>query len=202
MLDLETAFRFLDAAVNLGPSFSHRINAATASRDDLAQAILLRHNLSGLRLQFALPPSANRFLHRLKSLLQNEADPETIFFDALAKESAGIYRTAFDIWLGHIEAVEAGALYMKPLAVPDLSPVIDDLDLADLFTLVAILQHGSLTSEEHALIFQKSVAASQAQTDELVAREILERDPGRAGFRVRPEAMRVVREALYRRNLL
>jgi GTPase SAR1 family protein len=198
----QVAFRFLDAAVKLGSSFSHRINAATATRDDLRQAILVRHNLSGLRLQLPAPLALQNFANRLKSLVQRETDPETIFFDTLAQESAGVYRTAFDIWLGQVETVQAGVLYMKPLVLPDLSPVIDDLDLDDLFTLVAILQHGSLTPEEHATVFQKSVAASRSQIDELLAREIIERDPGRQGFRVRPEAMRVVREALYRRNLL
>lgn len=93
-------------------------------------------------------------------------------------------------------------LYLKPIATPDLSPVIEDLDSDDLFTLVAILQHGSLTPEEHAIVFQRSIAASRAQLDELLAREIIEPDPGRPGLRVRPEATRIVREALYRRNLL
>ena len=198
----QVAFKFLDAALNLGDSFSHRINAATASRDSLREAILLRHNLSGLRLQFGLPPEQRKLTARLKSKLQGQADPEKIFFDALAKESAGVFRTAFDIWLGQIETVEAGVLYMKPLVSPDLSPVIDELDLEDLFTLVAILQHGSLTPEEHAAVFQYSIASSRAQMDELRAREIIEPDPGRPGLRVRPEAMRIVREALYRRNLL
>jgi len=198
----QVAFQYLDAAVNLGDSFSHRINAASINREALRQAILLRHNLSGLRLQFALPPSQRGPLKRLTGFIQGQADAETIFFDTLAKESAGIFRTAFDIWLGQIESVQAGVLSMNPLVSPNLSPVIDALDLADLFTLVAVLQHGSLTPEEHATIFQKSVAASRSQMDELVAREIIEPDPGRPGFRVRPEALRVVHEALYRRNLL
>ncbi|HXF06188.1 MAG TPA: ATP-binding protein [Blastocatellia bacterium] len=198
----ETAFRFLDAAIRLGSSFSHRINVGTATRDELRQAILRRHNLSGLRLYFAPPPRSSSLPHRLRNLIQGETDPETVFFDALARESAGIYRTAFDIWLGQIETIEAGVLSLKPLVTPNLSPVIDDLDLEDLFTLVAILQHGSLTAEEHATIFQRTLSASRSQLDELLAREIIEPDPGRHGLRVRPEAMRVVREALYRRNLL
>ena len=198
----QTAFRFLDAAIHLGSSFSHRIHVGTATRDELRQAILRRHYLSGLRLHFAPPPPSPSLRHRLRHLIGGEADAEAIFFDTLARESAGIYRTAFDIWLGQIEAIEAGVLSLKPLVAPDLSRVIDDLDLDDLFTLVAILQHGSLTAEEHATIFQKSVAASRSQLDELLAREIIENDPGRQGLRVRPEAMRVVREALYRRNLV
>jgi hypothetical protein len=198
----QVSFKFLDATVRLGESFSHRLDAASASRDALRQAIMLRHNLSGLRLQFALPTARNQFLGQVRAVFQGQADPEAIFFDTLAKESAGAFRTAFDIWLGQIERVESGLLYMKPLVSPDLSPLISALDVTDLFTLVAILQHGSLTAEEHARIFQKSVMTSLSQIDGLLAREIVEADPGRPGFRVRPEALRVVHEALYRRNLL
>ena len=198
----QVAFKFLDASVRLSESFSHRLDAASASRDALREAIMLRHNLSGLRLQFALPPSGNALLERAKAVFQGQADPESTFFDTLAKESGGVFRTAFDICLGQIERVESGLLYMKALVSPDLSPLIGALDSTDLFTLVAILQHGSLTPEEHAYIFQKSVMTSRSQIDGLVAREIIEADPGRTGFRVRPEALRVVHEALYRRNLL
>lgn len=196
------AFRFLEAAVSLGQSFSHRINAASASREALREAILVRHNLSGLRLEFTLPPAERDPLSRIRNRLRGQADPEEIFFDQLSKESAGVFRTAFEIWLGHIDSVQAGALLMKPLVPPDLTPVIDALDQDDLFTLVAVMQHGSLTPEEHSIIFQRSVGVSRARIDGLLAREILEEDPGRPGFRVRPEALRVVKEALYRRNLL
>lgn len=197
------AFQFLDAAVKLSDNFSHRINASTATRDDLKQAILLRHNLSGLRLQY-LPPNSqsDSWLNRLKKRFRGERDPEEIFFDELAKESSGVYRTAFKIWLGQIESAQAGTLYMKPLEHTDLTPIANDLDIDDLFTLVAILQHGSLTAEEHATIFQKNLFASRSQIDELLSREIIEQDPGRSGFRVRPEAMRLVKETLYRRNML
>jgi hypothetical protein len=109
----QVAFKFLDAAVSLGNSFSHRINAATASREALREALLLRHNLSGLRLQFALPPEQRTLFNRLNNKLRGQADPEKIFFDALARESAGVFRSAFDIWLGQIESVAAGMLYYE-----------------------------------------------------------------------------------------
>lgn len=196
------AFRFMHAAAQLGAGFSHRINAATAARDDLRSAILCRHDLSGLRLEFAPPPTRRRTLAAVERLLRRAPDPEAAFFDVLSRESDGVFRTSFDIWLGYIDGVQAGLLYMKPLGLPDLSPVIDDLSAADLFTLMAILQHGSLTAEEHAAVFEQPLPASRARIDELAAREIIEPDPGRTGFRVRPKAARVVKEALYRRNLL
>jgi hypothetical protein len=198
----QIAFQFMNAAVNLGQSFSHRINAGTASREDLRRAILLRHNLSGLRLKFAPPPLPAGRVQRFTSYLTDRADPDTIFFDALSRESAGVYRSAFEIWLGQIDVVQSGTLYMKPLFSPDLSEVVERLTLEDLFTLVAIAQHGGLTAEEHAIIFQKSIASSRAQLNELLENEIIEADPAHPGFRIRPEAMRVVREALYSHNLL
>lgn len=198
----QVAFRFLDAAVGLGTSFSHLVNASKTSRDALRDAILLRHNLSGLRLRFGQPAERRTLGTWLRGSLRPQADPEAMFFDALARESHGVFRAAFDIWLGHVEGVDAGVLSLKPIVVPDLTSVVAALDQADLFSLVAVMQHGSLTHEEHASVFQTAITSSRAQIDELLARELLEPDPGRPGFRVRPEAMGVVKEALYRRNLL
>jgi hypothetical protein len=198
----ELAFQFLNAAVNLGPTFSHRINAGTATSADLRQAILLRHELSGLRLQFPRSAQTRRTAAQLRRKLTDQRDPETVFFELLAHESGGVFRSAFDLWLGHIEGAQAGILYMKSLESPDLGPVMDDLGQEDLFTLLTIPQHGGLTAEEHAIIFQKAVSASRGVMDGLLAREIIEPEPGRPGFRVRPEAMRIVRETLYRRNLI
>jgi hypothetical protein len=195
------AFRFLDAAVRLGASFSHRLDAARASARAVRDAILVRHNLSGLRLRFVRPASERGRLARLRRRVRGAADPEQLFFDGLARESAGVFRTAFELWLGQIDAVHAGTLVMKPMGAPDVDAVIEQLDADDLFTLVAVMQHGSLTAEEHARVFRWNPEASRAQLDDLLAREIIEPEPTRPGFRVRPGALRVAREALHRRNL-
>ncbi len=198
----QVAFQFLDASVNLGRSFSHRINAGGISRDDLRQAIMERHNLSGLRLHFPDPPPAHKLHSRLRARVEGQTDPESKFFEILASQSAGIYRTAFNIWIGQVESIQAGALYLQPFAMGDPGGVMEDLSLDQVFALVAILQHGCLTPEEHATVFQNAITDSRAQMDELLAREIIEADPRQPGFRLRPEAMPLVKEALYRRNLL
>jgi len=190
------AFRFLDAATGLGQRFSHRINASTATADEIREAILIRHNLSGLRLRFEPPATApGRSIRR-------RVDPERAFFEMTARYAAGVYRTAFGIWLGHIAEIRDGLFSVRAIEAHDLLPVIADLAPHDLFSLVAFMQHGSLTAEEHAIVFQQRSDISRAQLDELLARDIIAADPGRPGYRVRPEAMSVVQEALYRRNLL
>lgn len=197
----QVAFRFLDASIGLGQRFSHRLNAGTATADDLRSAVMGRHELTGLRLRFESPPEPG-LSQRLQTRLGRRADPERAFFQVAARQSGGVYRTAFNIWLGHLEPIRDREVRVKAPVVRDLAPIIADLQLTDLFSLVAMLQHGSLTEEEHATVFQLPSDESHAQIDELVARDIVAPDPGRPGFRVRPEAMAVVQEALFRRNLL
>jgi hypothetical protein len=74
------AFRFLNAAVQLGASFSHRSNAATATQADLEGAIMQRHNLSGLRLHYAAPPPEGRLVRRARrALYGRDPDPQDRF---------------------------------------------------------------------------------------------------------------------------
>jgi hypothetical protein len=195
------AFRLLDAAVKLGSGFSHRLDAASAAGEAIHQAIMVRNNLSGLRLRFIPPAPPRPWVAWLRRLTRSEPDPEQLFFNGLARESAGVFRTAFELWLGQIDSFQAGTLVMKPMTRPDIDGVIGQLDQDDLFALLAIMQHGSLTAEEHAAVFRWPLAASGAQLDDLLAREIIEPEPTRPGFRVRPGALRVAREALHRRNL-
>ena len=112
-----------------------------------------------------------------------------------------MFRSAFQFWLTQIGRVQAGTMVMRPVARPDIDAVIDELDRDDLFTLVAIMQHGSILPSEHARIFHCPLQTSQRQLDELEARELIEKDPGHPGHRVRPRALRVVGEALHRSNL-
>lgn len=196
----QVAFRFLNAMVGLGQRFSHRVNAGSATPDEIRQAILARHHLSGLRLRFEPPAEDGRGRWLVNAF--GRTDAERSFFEIAARQSGGVYRTAFNVWVGHIGEIRDGLLTINAPAVKDIAPVIEDLALADLFTLVAVLQHGSLTPEEHAVVFQQPIEVSRAHIDELLSREIVEPDPGRTGYRVRPEAMGVVQEALFRRNLL
>ena len=198
-----SAFRLLDAALALGGTFSHRANAANETRDELRAAILLRHRLSGLRLRF-LPPreEAVGVLARLDRWMRGKRAPEDVFFDRLARESDGLFRAAFTIWLHHVESAEGGVLTLKSLEPPDLSGLMADLRPEALFSLAAVLQHGSLTTQEHCAVFLCGEDESKSRLEDLLARELVQADPGREGLRVRPESLRVVWEALYRSNLV
>lgn len=197
----ETAFRYLDAVVGLGRHFSHRINAMSVRREDLIGAILQRHELSGLRLEFAPLPEEDPRLSRARRLLGLERDPERLFFDSLYRQSEGIFRSAFQLWQGSIDRVEGGVIHMRQPLVPDYRPLLAELDHEDHFILQAILQHGGLTVEEVAQATLLPAAESGRRLERLRRLEILESEPDCPGLRVRPEAGRFVREALHQQNL-
>ena len=195
----EVSLRLLERVFQLSGCFTHRIRASGVSSEALTEAVMIRHNLSGLRLKFD-PVSSAKHAKRLKR--RTGAEQQAFFFRQLSERSSGVYRTALELWLGHIRLVEAGVLFMRPFHPVDSGPLLSELGQDDLFRLVAILQHGSLDSEELARIFSSDLASSRTALDELLGRELIESEPSRPGFRIRPEALPVVKEALYRKNLL
>jgi hypothetical protein len=198
----QRSYRYLDAAVSLGQYFSHTINATAVAEAHLKNAILLRHHLSGLRLEYPPVPRSDPRMSRIRQLLGLTRNTEEMFFDSLYLQSEGVFRSAFELWQHFVERVEGGVLYLREPAEPNFEPLIAPLTLDDAFTLQAILQHGSLTEQEHAAIFECPIDHSGNRLKRLLALELLEPEPGGAGLRVRPEAGRIVHIALHRRNLV
>lgn len=198
----ETAYRYLNSVVGLGRHFSHHINAISVRQEDLTSAILQRHGLSGLRLEFAPLPEEDRRVSGVRRFLGFEQDPQRLFLDALYAQSEGIFRAAFELWQGSIERVEGGVVHLRQPLVPDYLKLAAEMTLEDCFLLKAILQHGSLTAEELACVLATSREESQRQLERLNVLEVLEPEPANPGVRVRPEAGKLVRETLSRRNLL
>ncbi len=196
------SWRYLDAAVGFQNHFSHKLDAVSVAPDQLKAAVLLRHNLSGLRLHFAPPPAGDRAGHRLRRVLGLEKSREERFFEALFRQSEGVFRAAFELWMNLTERVEAGVLHLRfPVEAP-LEPLYREASLEELLCLQAILHHGSLTSEEHAQVFSWNPTASRILLEQLQAKGYLEPEPEAPGLRIRPEAGRLVRQLLHRHNLI
>ena len=198
----QIAYGYLDAAVGLGEYFSHRINAMAVGRNDLNNAILMRHHLSGLRLQYPPVRKSDPRVGWLRQVLGLQHSAEEIFLDSLYVQSDGVFRSAFELWQQFIERVEGGVLYLREPLEPGYEPLIASLTLDDAFTLQATVQHGSITNEDHAAIFECPIEQSRIRLERLLSLELLEPEPAGDGFRVRPEAGRVVHIVLHRRNLV
>jgi hypothetical protein len=198
----QSALRFLENIIPFEENFSHRINAMAVAPEHLTNAILLRHNLSGLRLQLMSPESGNSRFDAVRRILGLEKDAEQSYFESLYRQSEGVFRSAFELWLQSVDRVEGGVLHMLSPMQPDYGKMLAQLTQEDAFKLQAIQQHGSLTAEELALVFDESIEKSGQSIDKLTAWDVLENDPNSPGSRIRPAAGRFVRNALYRRNLL
>ncbi len=196
------SFSYLDAAINLGRHFTHRINAMAVAPQDLKNAILLRHHLSGLRLQYPPLPESDPRVSRMRQLLGLQQTSEELFFDSLYRQSEGVFRSAFELWQHYMERVEGGVLYLREPVEPDYEPMISQLTLDDAFALQAILQHGNLTEQDHSRIFECPIESSRMELQRLTGLECLEPEPSSAGLRIRPEAGRFVHMALHRLNLI
>jgi hypothetical protein len=125
-----------------------------------------------------------------------------LFFESLYRESRGIFRAAFELWLDSIERVESGVLRIRHPLSPNFDPLLDQLSLADTLTLHAIAQHGSLTLEEVAEVFDAPLLECRMQFDRLLEQELIEEEPQRPGRRIRSQAARFVTDILRSRRLV
>jgi hypothetical protein len=197
----DKAFRVLDAGVQFGRVFSHRINAMNVSRQHLENAILERHRLSGLRLEFAPPPAGDPRVSRVKRALGLHDSAQKLYFDSLFQQSGGVFRSAFELWLSSIERVEGETLKIRQPLEPAFAQFRSELAQEDHFTLLAIQEHGSLTQREVAELFYEHEDVSRTRLDRLYALGLIEPDPEHPGLRVKPEASRFTNDMLRRVNL-
>jgi hypothetical protein len=191
------AFDYLDHGFGLGSIFARRVNAMSISRESMERAILQRHSLSGLRLKF-LPPSKQTGLLRRDT---EKHDPRAAFFLALHQESGGVFRSAFEMWLNAIESAEGGVVTLRFPEDANYESVQAELTQADKFTLLALQQHGSLTTQELAECLFEKESLARMQLERLSAMGLLGQDPRFPGLRVLPEAQRLVASTLMRENL-
>jgi hypothetical protein len=197
----DRSFRVLDAGTHLHRVFSYRINAMNVSRADLESAILERHRLSGLRLEFAPPPAGDPRVSRAKRWMGIEDAPQKLFFDSLFQQSEGIFRSALQLWLSSIERVQGETLRIRQPLDPAFRQFRSEFAQEDKFTLLVIQEHGSLTEHELSEVLCESRDHSRSRMERLAALGLVERDPDHPGLRVNPEAQRFVNSLLRGTNL-
>lgn len=198
----DKAFRVLNSALQFGRIFSHRINAMHVSREHLENAIIERHRLSGLRLEFAAPPAGDPRIGRLKNLLGLQDSAQKLYFDSLFQQSGGVFRSAFELWLSSIERAEGNTMKIRQPLEPAFARFRAELTQNDHFTLLAIQEHGSLSEHEVGEVLCEPPETSRLRLDRLFALGLIEPDPEHPGLRVKPEASRFTNDALRRVNLV
>ena len=203
------------------PAFVHdveRVTLGELSPEALRQAVLARHRLSGLPLRFAEPHDRGAALwrraRRLRGADRQEQLIEADFFQRLHRLSQGSPRLALFHWLRSADFVTAkGSLLVQPLSTLDAG--VEGLDGTQGFALKAILDHGTLTSDEYREIARTSGPESlhilrsleECRVIEEVSDAGLESPSGDAPprtprYRIRPLMIGAVAAHLRARNIL
>lgn len=207
------------------PAFAHdieRVNLGELSPEELRQAVLARHRLSGLPLRFAEPhdgrAALRRRTRRLRGAEKQARLVEADYFQRLHRASRGSIRLALFHWLRTADFTStAGSLLVQPLNTLDSG--IDNLDRTQSFVLKAILDHGTLTPDEYREIARTSGPESLHILRSLEECRVIEKIPAaatespaagkatgggavRPRYRIRPLMVGPVTARLRSRNIL
>ena len=207
------------------PAFVHdieRVNLGELSPEELKQAVLARHRLSGLPLGFAEPHDGRAALRRRTRRLRGAAKQERLveadYFQRLHRASQGSVRLALFHWLRTADFTSTpGSLLVQPLST--LEAGVENLDRTQSFALKAILDHGTLTVDEYCEVARTSGPESLHILRSLEECRVIERVPAAATekpvaqksagdssaqprYRIRPLMMGPVATHLRSRNIL
>jgi hypothetical protein len=144
----------------------------------LRAAILARHRRSGVPLSYVEPTEGRRLLRRRLRQLRGTAGHQKVleddFFERLHRSSGGNVRFALFEWLRAADFSTAeGQLRVRPLEPMDFS-FLEGLALTQNFSLKALLEHRTLTLDEHDKIFRLPRQESYQIFESLRNRHLIE----------------------------
>ncbi len=182
------------------------------SREEVEAALAKRHARSGLPLVFADPPEPTPLLARRLGKAETPEARQAVlrseFFDGLYRAGGTGFRLALLYWLRAADfhrvdgEATADTLTLRPVRPLDFA-FVGTFDLPRLFALKALLQHGTLTLEEHDRVFRTTREESYLTFESLHNLRLIQRAVG-AEARLAPRRngsaaeMPVEEEARYR----
>jgi len=175
----ESAWRYLDAVVEISEYFSYIIETRNLVGDELAKVIMARHEVSGYGLLFASENTPS-VLRRLKKTGDEKAKQKVlrdIFFERLSDASKGNVQIALFYWLRSIIEIKDDTVYVE-LLKPFRFAFLNQLSVDKLFTLAAVLQQGTLTVREHMEVFRSSESVSEGMMATLASDNLIQIRPG------------------------
>jgi len=162
------SWSFLTHTTTLPTAMGHTVHLGPLSAQDLQDAVLTRHTMSGYHASFGddddLP-----WVSLLWRRSNREQRRREEWFRALHEASAGVMQDALRLWMASIDkvddtqdAIHLGAVPRPPVA--RLAELSDDATL----TLVQTLRQGWMDTETHAWLFRHDRASAEAHLAKLV----------------------------------
>lgn len=193
------AATYLQSALGLWDYFTEVCELEGLSSDELAKMIMARHRVSGYSIEFV--PAPLRPIDRLRQpLLSKEAQgrAERLFFDGLARTTAGNPRQALLSWLRalRLDETNEGHLMVEPV-VEGSFDLLEELSLNKRLILSQIAQHHAMTLVQLHQVLRVPVQHIEVELHQLA----------RLGFvetlfeRVESYQLRILAEPLVHREL-
>lgn len=202
-------FNFLNQMLPLDELFHIHIGIRERSSEELRRLVMLRHNRSGVRLRYMYSKRHAKALRRQVRVLRvqhrgrvnRQEALELMFFERLAAASAGNITVALFYWLRAIHVQDTDRYEVQPCEALNLL-LIWELSHDHAFILVAMLQHGSLTTVELANVLDVNALELRLELEILANHNLLQLDPKTDAFTVNPVVQKTARTMLRARNLL
>ncbi|GEM_PF-435189 len=158
----EYAWRYLERVIGISDYFTFVINTENISREEMERVILARHRVSGYNLHF-LPSEVMKQRRKYRRASEEEKQEilQNEYFSQLRKLTEGNILSAIFYWLKSLGEAQDGNLEVKPPQKLNFD-FLQDLTVDKLLTLAMVVQHGSLSVDEHVQIFGKDAPASEA----------------------------------------
>lgn len=155
------SWNYLDKVLNISRFFHKTIVLPELDTEDIKKVILKRHRVSGYKLYFKAPEHIlnSRKFKKLPAEQDKQDFLSSLFFEQLSKLSAGNITVAILFWLSSIIEIREDSLVIAPVIEFDAS-FMQNIPADDLFTFAAFLQHETLTTGQHAMIFNHDLQKS------------------------------------------
>ncbi len=164
------SWKLQDPILQLASAFKEVLQVEKLNIVELEKLIDSRHSLTGFQLNFLTEVRKKNLWEKWKKETQEALKKE--FLKKLGSVSDGNISVAIFYWLRSIAKIEKEKLFIQSELSLDKN-LIYLLSSEQLFTLAALVQHVSLSSKEHALIFRQDPSKSQVQLRKLADLGIL-----------------------------
>jgi len=151
-------WQLLDRAESAASGLVLRHRLTPLDRADLEKLILLRHQRSGLQLQFAPPDEPGSLLRQRLRKAESEAARQDLlraeYFDRLHAQCGSNIMMALFYWVRSVDLDEDDlVMHVRPVKSLDFS-FLDQFSMQQAFTLKSLLDHATLTIEEYSEVAQ------------------------------------------------
>ena len=162
LVAIHSNWAFARQSTSIAHAMAHVSKINPLSVEDLSDALLTRHAMSGYTLAFPQPSSIPRVVGwLLRRTREQDIHQEHVWFEELHRMSAGIMQDAMAGWLNAIERFDeqTGQMVMGEHGDTALKS-IDRLSDSLLLTLRATSRQGWMSPEIHAALFRLTIPHS------------------------------------------